>query len=136
MEISRCRSRTRRLAFSQMPSVVLHATGGAYRMNLPTKLDPIFLGMPGRYLNEFGQPMQGALGSDKGRLFGGEPEEPMALSSWVLPAGLWGGTLAGYADDWDFRPINLRSKIPSVPANDLGIRGTSSTLSNFEKRSI
>ena len=45
-----------------------NATGGAYLYELANEgCDPIFLGMPGRYLNEFGQPLQGALGSRQGK---------------------------------------------------------------------
>ena len=85
-----------------------NATGGAYLYELANQgCDPIFLGMPGRYLNEFGQPLQGARLATREIRFG----QNRGNNGFVLAGAQasLGGTLAGYATLVKFGRINFRS---------------------------
>ena len=100
-----------------------NATGGAYLYELANQgCDPIFLGMPGRYLNEFGQPLQGALGSRQGKSVSVENRGNNGFVLAGAPSSSLGGTLAGYATLAEIRSNQLSFRDPiRLPPNDLGI---------------
>lgn len=102
-----------------------NATGGAYLYELANEgCDPIFLGMPGRYLNEFGQPLQGALGSRQGKAVSVENRGNNGYVMVGAPSSSLGGTLAGYATVAEIRSNQLSFQDPiRLPPNDLGIPG-------------
>lgn len=102
-----------------------NATGGAYLYELANEgCDPVFLGMPGRYLNEFGQPLQGALGSRQGKAVAVENRGNGGYALVGAPSSSLGGTLAGYATLAEIRSNQLSFQDPiRLPPNDLGIPG-------------
>ncbi|MAV55753.1 MAG: hypothetical protein CMJ28_07345, partial [Phycisphaerae bacterium] len=101
-----------------------NATGGAYLYDLRDPCSPLFLGMPGRYLNEFGQPQQGALGSRQGKAVAVENRGSTGFALVGAPSSSLGGTLAGYATLADIRSLELSYQDPiRLPPNDLGIPG-------------
>ena len=91
-----------------------NATGGAYLYELANQgCDPIFLGMPGRYLNEFGQPLQGALGSRQGKSVS---VENRGNNGFVLAGISNSDALAGYATLAEIRSNQFRSETRSTSA--------------------
>lgn len=87
------------------------ATGGAYLYDLSDPCLPQFLGMPGRYLNDFGQPHQGALGSGQGTSVAvGGGQGGFALVG--APTSSLGGTFAGYATLTPITAPNLSATDP------------------------
>ena len=102
-----------------------NATGGAYLYELANEgCDPIFLGMPGRYLNEFGQPLQGALGSRQGKAVAVENRGNAGYALVGAPSSSLGGTLSGYATLSEIRSSQLSFQDPiRLPPSDLGIPG-------------
>ena len=115
-----------------------NATGGAYLYELANEgCDPIFLGMPGRYLNEFGQPLQGALGSRQGKAVSVENRGTNGYVMVGAPSSSLGGTLAGYATVAEIRSNQLSFQDPiRLPPMISASRGWASPWSRSAKHLI
>lgn len=101
-----------------------NATGGAYLYDLRDPCNPLFLGMPGRYLDEFGQPKQGALGSRQGKAVSVENRGNIGFALVGAPSSSLGGTLAGYATLSEIRSTQLSFADPiRLPPNDISFDG-------------